>query len=91
VQREAKRVAEMAAAAVMAAANSSTDTGEFPRVVLPSDGERNGDRQQSPVPPPPMRPINGHPEPGAGPESGVPIQRAPQPVRVATDNGRPQP
>jgi DivIVA domain-containing protein len=34
VQREAKRVAEMAAAAVMAAATGSVETGEFPRVVL---------------------------------------------------------
>jgi hypothetical protein len=38
VQREAKRVAEMAAAAVMAAATSSAETGEFPRVVLTPGG-----------------------------------------------------
>jgi hypothetical protein len=38
VQREAKRVADLAAAAVMAAAAGGTDTGEFPQVTIRTGG-----------------------------------------------------
>ena len=80
VKQEAKRVAELAAAAVLAAAADVTDnTGEFPQVVP----TQNGDRPVRPHPaePPAQRaPLPGGPPPERG--NGLPAQRAPQPASL---------
>jgi hypothetical protein len=46
VQREAKRVAELASAAVMAAAMGGADTGEYPKIVVAQPVAGNGHRAQ---------------------------------------------
>jgi len=82
VRQEAKRVAELAAAAVMAAAADVSDTGEFPKVV-PANGDRAPRRVDGPAPSA-QRP--GGPGPQAqGPHAqgnGVPPQRAPHPATL---------
>jgi hypothetical protein len=87
VRQEAKRVAEMAAAAVMAAAADVSDTGEFPKVV-PGNGDRPPRRVDGPAPST-QRPGG----PGQGPHAqgphaqgnGVPPQRAPHPATLIVD------
>jgi cell division septum initiation protein DivIVA len=89
VQREAKRVAELAAAAVMAAAAGGTDTGEFPRVVLPSGPDRAADSAAQPqlvnVAPNPGMPNGdgGHARPDIA--NGAPAPRATKPARLPGD------
>jgi peptidoglycan DL-endopeptidase RipA len=87
VQREAKRVAELAAAAVMAAAAGVTDTGEFPKIVLPAGPDRTTDRGAQPHVDSPA-PNQGAPsgDRGRAPhgnENGVAPQRGPQPAKLA--------
>ena len=74
VQREAKRVADLAAAAVMAAAAGGTDTGEFPKVVIADEPPAG------PVAEPSAGPTAGRP---AGPIAGPPVPE----TRTPADNG----
>lgn len=81
VQREAERVAQLAAAAVMAAAARGADTGEYPQVEYPPAAPRsNGDQPAEsypaeetlapPAPPPP---------PPAAQEAPTPTQHQEEP------------
>ena len=82
VRQEAKRVAEMAAAAVMAAAADVSDTGEFPKVVVGPGGERAARPQRGePRPAPGRGPATGVRPLTAG--NGVPAPRGPQPATLA--------
>jgi cell division septum initiation protein DivIVA len=90
VQREAKRVADLAAAAVMAAAAGGADTGEYPQVPVRPRVRRPVDEDMEPtvgdIAPDPQAPTsdNGH----ARPDSGrmVLAQRESQPEKAATDS-----
>jgi hypothetical protein len=89
VQREARRVAELAAAAVLAAAAGGADTGEFPRVVLHSGADRTADSVAqlhvvNPVPiprTPTSDPSHARPDT----ENAVAAQRGPQPAKLPGD------
>ncbi|MDT5026165.1 MAG: hypothetical protein QOE61_2591, partial [Micromonosporaceae bacterium] len=83
VQREAKRFAELAAAAVMAAAAGGTDTGEFPKVVL--DADRAGQPHIVNIAPNLGTPTSDRGHPGHDTENAVPAQRGPQPAKLAGD------
>ena len=82
VQREAQRVAERAAAAVLAAAAGAGETGEFPQIVLEpgTDGMADATGEAS----------NGRPSgPGSSNGNGypsgnaLPVQRGPRPAPAA--------
>jgi cell division septum initiation protein DivIVA len=87
VQREAKRFAELAAAAVMAAAAGGTDTGEFPKVVLDADptADRAGQPHIVNIAPNLGTPVSDRSHPGHDTENAVPAQRGPQPAKLAGD------
>jgi cell division septum initiation protein DivIVA len=89
VQREAKRVAEMAAAAVLAAAAGGADTGEFPRVVLPTGADRTADGVAQPhvvnPVPIPRTPTSDRSHAGHDTENGVAAQRGPQSAKLPGD------
>jgi cell division septum initiation protein DivIVA len=89
VQREAKRVAEMAAAAVLAAAAGGVDTGEFPRVVL-AGADRTADSVAQPhvvnpvpIPRTPTSDRSSHARHDT--ENAVAAQRGPQPAKRPGD------
>jgi peptidoglycan DL-endopeptidase RipA len=76
VQREAQRVAERAAAAVLAAAAVGGETGEFPQIVLAPEPDAGAEAP------------NGHPAGQNGNGNGVPLQRGPHPAAAgAPANG----
>ncbi|MEN3308239.1 MAG: hypothetical protein V7603_4441 [Micromonosporaceae bacterium] len=82
VQREAKRVADLAAAAVMAAAAGGADTGEY-RVVTPRPNAQHTAREAAE---PPAATAAPAPDPATPTgDGGVPAQREPQPGKVAAD------
>jgi chromosome segregation ATPase len=84
VQREAKRVADLAAAAVMAAAAGGADTGEYPRVMTVRSGaDQTIEAPAGNTAADPGAPTNdsGH----TGHDDAIPMQRGPQPEKVATD------
>jgi chromosome segregation ATPase len=78
VQREAERVANLAAAAVMAAAQRGAETGEYPQVTLQPRGDEPAGEAAAPEPP---ADANGHFRREADPL--VPAQREPQSQEAA--------
>ena len=95
VQREAKRVANLAAAAVMAAAAGGGDTGEYPKVItVRSGGARTADEATAPPggdvapdrePPTSDNGHASHDRVSHDTDIAVPAQRGPQPEAVASD------
>jgi cell division septum initiation protein DivIVA len=86
VQREAKRVAELAAAAVLAAAAGGADTGEFPRVVLPAGADRAADGVAQPhVNPVPISRTPTSDRSRHDTQNAVAAQRGPQPPKLPGD------
>jgi chromosome segregation ATPase len=90
VQREAKRVADLAAAAVMAAAAGGSDTGEYLQVMTARSGAGpTADQTTEPsagnTAPDPETPTNDGGDTGHDPDSAIPMQRGPQPEKVAAD------
>jgi DNA repair exonuclease SbcCD ATPase subunit len=84
VQREAKRVADLAAAAVMAAAAGGGQTGEFPIVVRPAEAARPDDDAPTAIQPAANGRHAGHAEDVSGP----PQPRDPRLQRVPADGER---
>jgi hypothetical protein len=89
VQREAKRMAEMAAAAVMAAATGNLATGEFPMVTSRlTSGTRISEDQAHPLERPQRLappPVAEEPEPVAVEQPPAPPAADPEPVAEAAD------
>ena len=86
MQREAKRVAELAAAAVMAAAAGGADTGEYPRVMARPAPDRTADESSGPPAGgaiPDQRPTGSHARHDT--DNPIPAQQGPQPGRVTAD------
>ena len=88
VQREAERVAHLAAAAVMAAAARGSETGEYPQVVARANG--NDHHPEETAAAPAEQPLDAAPtdthatadgHEGSEMENAVPAQREPHPER----------
>jgi chromosome segregation ATPase len=89
VQREAERVAQLAAAAVIAAAARGDETGEYPMVV-PVNSGTNGAAMATGAPvgtiaPDPETATDGTGHARPDPGTAVPTQREPHPVELAAD------
>jgi chromosome segregation ATPase len=90
VQREAERVAQLAAAAVMAAAARGDETGEYPMVVPVQSGANGADGTEPPagkVAPSAETATDGSGHAGHNPDNAVPTQRGAQQVEAAADAG----
>jgi cell division septum initiation protein DivIVA len=87
VQREAQRVAQLAAAAVMAAAARGAETGEYPMVVpvhsgVNGDGDEPAEPAGADIAPQPDAVIDGSDLVHDDSDGALPGQRTPQPAEV---------
>ncbi len=96
VQREAERVANLAAAAVMAAAARGHDTGEYAQVIIARPDGTPTSGQPYPNAPTSGQPLSSAPTSGqplsSAPTSGQPVSSAPtsgQPFSAAPTSGQP--